>query len=105
MRLLTIALIIIYSVLILISNIIDMIKNNKMTKGNLLFILGSILMMISVVMAITNWNNIFILIIAFILVQAGTIYNGYKMYGKPNISHNIVKIVIAIVMILLYMKL
>lgn len=71
--------------------------------ASLLMIIGGTLTVISIIFNfILEKNTIYLLIAGIALIYAAAINNGYKMYGKINVRHHIIRICISILIITLY---
>lgn len=70
--------------------------------ASLAMIAGGILTIISVIPGLVTCT-IFTLIIGLLLVHAAAIDNGFKLYGKINPKHHIIRVFISIALIIIYL--
>jgi uncharacterized membrane protein len=88
----------IYGILSILAGIFQL-KQKKINKwANLLMIIGGILVLISL---IPNINlGIYVLITGLISIHVSAINNGYKMYGRINPKHHVIRLCISIALII-----
>ena len=71
--------------------------------ASLLMIIGGVLTLISVFLnSRLATYGIYFLTIGLILIHIATINNGFKMYGKINLKHHIVRLGISIALIVFF---
>lgn len=90
----------IYGILTILAGIVQL-KQKKINKwANLLMILGGSLILTSI---IPDFNlGIYILVTGLISIHVSAINNGYKMYGKINLKHHVIRLCISTALIILY---
>lgn len=94
---------IIYSVLTILVGSIQFKKRNINIPSSLLMIVGGILTILTIVFDYVIGNyTIYLFITGLVFIHISAINNGFKMYGKINIKHHIVRLSVSMLMVVLY---
>jgi hypothetical protein len=87
----------IYGALNIIVGGVGVNKKEINTLSAIIMISGGVLTIVSILV-----NILPLLILSLLMIHLSAICNGYKMYGKINIQHHIVRAVFSILIILLF---
>ena len=103
-KIIYIILVTVYSLLLIFASLKssgDSVSN--LTKEKILMIAGSVLTLLSSLAILKLYLPYVILLSSgLILIHITSILNGYKLHGKLNLSHHIVKFVISAIIIFLF---
>ena len=92
-----------YSIFTILAGTVQLKQKKINIWASLSMIIGGLLILVSIALNLAMKTNvIYILIIGLILIHISAINNGYKMYGKINPKHHMVRLCISIVIIILY---
>lgn len=103
-KIIYIILVTVYSLLLIFASLKSSGDNvSNLTKEKILMIAGSVLTLLSSLAILKLYlPYVFLLSSGLILIHITSILNGFKLHGKLNLSHHIVKFVISAVIIFLF---
>lgn len=96
-------LVLIYGGLTVLASVVQFKQKKINLWANLLMLFGSVLIIVSAIFEHTlQSKTIYLLVTGLISIHIAAIDNGYKMYGKINFKHHIIRLIISILIIVLY---
>ena len=93
-----------YAVLNLFIGILQIFKQMIPIRNTLLFILGSISILVTLFLIKTPPLFLIFLIVGFIFIQIGAIFNGIYLHGKMTISHQLIRFSLLIIITIFYLE-
>lgn len=93
-----------YGILTISTGIIVQLQQKEINLwASILMIIGGILTAGSIIFkSILSYYAIYLLIIGLLLIHAAAINNGFKMYGRINIKHHLIRLSVSILIIVLF---
>lgn len=81
------------------------LKQRKIsTLSSFTMIVGGFLIIVSSINGTAlEYCTFYILILGLLLIHFSTINNGFKLYGKINIKHHIIRLIISILIIIIFL--
>lgn len=96
--------IILYGGLTIIAGVIQLKERKIDLWSSILMIIGGFLIILSVIpFAIVSNYTLYVLIGGLGIIQASAINNGFKMYGKINPKHHLVRLMLSLLIISLFL--
>jgi len=78
-------------------------KKINLLSGFAMIIGGLLIIVSSIKVNVFGQFTIFVLILGLLLIHFSAINNGFKLYGKLNIKHHIVRFIISILIIIIFL--
>jgi hypothetical protein len=88
---------VIYGILSITAGAVQLKKKEIESWASILMMLGGILIVISIFTKLLP-----MLIVSLLMIHISAISNGYKMYGKINLKHHIVRFILSVFIIVLF---
>ncbi|WP_199880552.1 hypothetical protein [Bacillus massiliglaciei] len=92
-----------YALLHLLAGIMQVRKRKVPLKNALLFIVGSIVLLLTPFTYENTYTTGILLVAGFILIQIAAILNGFHLHGKITVSHQLVRLLLFLLILSLYL--